>query len=148
MKKFKYKLQGMLRIKQSVEKEIRNELMGIQRLVAEQENKIKDTEEKVSDWSSYYNTVMRRGFNAVQLSIIDYHIQGLYRYREQLMISLEVYQRKKEDVIRQYTEVKREVKMLEHLRDKRLNEYRAEFNRQEEKLSDEMAVLSFARQAM
>ena len=146
MKKFKFKLHGILRIKESMEKEVRNELIGIQNMCAEQEKKIAETKEKVSDWSHYYNAVMTKGGNAAQLANIDFHIQGLYRYRDQLEISLAVYNRKKEDVILQYNEIKREVKVLEHLYDKRKEEYLIEFNKMEDKLNDEMATLRHARQ--
>lgn len=148
MKKFKFKLRGLLRIKQAMEKEVKNELLSIQALCAEQQSKIAQTDEKIEDWSKYYNVVMKKGGHSTQLAIIDYHIQGLYRYREQLKISLEVYNRKREDVVKQYDEIRREVKMIEHLHDKQKNEYLVAIGKLEDKINDEMATLRYTRQRM
>lgn len=135
-----------MRIKQSIEKEIRYELIEIQSLCEKQQQKISGTQEKVGEWTSYYNVVMRKGFNAMQLAIIDHHIQKLTRYREQLEISLDVLERKKNDVIVQYNEIKKEVKIMEHLRDKKRGEYYEEMTKEEANIADEMSTLRYARQ--
>lgn len=145
MKKFKFKLQGLLNIRQSMEKEIRYELVEIQSLCHSQEHKIEAVLSKIEDWSLYYSAVMKQGGSAVQLAIIDRHIQGLYRYREQLEISLDVYNRKRESVAEQYKEIKKELKVVEHLKDQRWADYMEEFKKEEEKLADEMATLRYTR---
>ena len=81
--------------------------------------------------------------NATELAVIDRHLQNLYRYKEQLVIGLEILGRKKEDLMQFYQEVKKEVKMLEHIREKKWAEYREELRKEDEKIADEMATLRF-----
>lgn len=145
MKKFKFKLQGLLNIKQAMEKEVRYELVEIQNLCNMQQKKIDDVNRKVGDWSKYYGMIMSHGGNAMQLAIIDRHIQDLYRYREQLEISLDVYNRKRLSVAEQYEEVKKDLKIVEHLRDKRKEEHHVEFLKLEGVQADEMATIQFVR---
>ena len=145
MKKFDFKLKGLLNIKIAMEREVRFELIEIQNMCAMQEGKISVVKNKVSEWSAYYSLIMKSGGTAVQLAIIDRHIQDLYRYQEQLEISLDVYNRKKISVLEQYEEVKRDLKVVEHLKDKRYQEYRAELQKEEEKMADEMATIRYTR---
>ncbi len=146
MKKFKFKLQGLLGLKLAGEKEVRFELTEIQALCEQQRGKITESDTKINEWSVYYNAVMKKSGNAAQLAIIDHHLQKLYRYREQLLISMDVLARKREDVMVQYNEIKREVKTIEHLRDKKREDYKVEMLREEANLSDEMASIRHSRE--
>ncbi|OVE82660.1 hypothetical protein BVY03_00410, partial [bacterium K02(2017)] len=60
MKKFKFKLEGILKIKESMEKEVRNELISIQSLCSSQQEKIQSSIKKAEDWSLYYSAVMKK----------------------------------------------------------------------------------------
>lgn len=144
MQRFHFRLKGLMRIKQSLEKEVRRQLMEIQQLCLQKEGEIKETDLKVSEWSNYYNEVLSKRVNATELAVMDRHLQNLYRYKEQLVIGLEILGRKKEDLMQFYQEVKKEVKMLEHIREKKWAEYRELLRKEEEKIADEMATLRFS----
>jgi flagellar FliJ protein len=148
MKKFQFKLRGLLRIRQAQEKEVKRQLMEVQALCAQREVEIKETEKKVVDWSNYYNAVIAKRVNATELAVIDKHLQNLYRFKEQQLIGLEILNRKKEDMIAYYKEVLKELKTVEHLREKKWDEYRDEFRKAEEKEADEIATLRYARERM
>lgn len=146
MKKFKFKLDGLLRIRRAVEKEVKHELREVQSLCEQQRLSIEETKGKVKEWSEYYDVVLHRGGNSMELSVIDRHLQNLYRYTEQLTIALEVLNRKKEDVARQYQEIRKEVRILEHVKDQKKSEYVAEYLKEEYKDNDEMATLRYVRE--
>lgn len=146
MRKFKFKLDGLLRIKLGAEKEIKAELMDIQGACAKKEQEIVDTDNKVSEWSQYYNQVMLETGSSHNLAIIDGHLKSLYKFKDQLKIGLEILNKKKDDLILQYQTVKRDVKVLEHLREKKYEEYRTGILKEEEKESDEMATLRYIRE--
>lgn len=146
MKKFKFKLDALLRMKRAIEKEVRQELMRIQALCEGKKQEVAETDRKSEEWTKYYNEIIRGNANVAELSIVDRHLANLVRYREQLMISLEVLNRKREDVVRQYQEIQRDVKMIEHLEEKRREEHRVEYVKEEDKQSDEMATLRYARE--
>jgi flagellar FliJ protein len=146
MKKFRFKLKALLRIKQAVEKEVRNELMRVQALCEAKRQEIEQTDRKTVEWSQYYNRIIRGNANVAELAIVDRHITSLGRYREQLSISLEVLNRKRDDVAAQYKEIQRDLKMVEHLESTRREEHRLEFMKEEDKIVDEMATLRFARE--
>lgn len=148
MKKFVFKLDGLLKIKQAKEREVRHDLAEIQNLVDEKEMKISDNNQKVGEWAEYYNGVMLKGGDASQLAQIDFHIQKLYRYREQLEISLNVLVRKRDDVIEQYQQVQKEVRSIELIREKRYQEYRLELQQWESAQADEMAMMRYVRERL
>ncbi|MCP5464769.1 MAG: flagellar FliJ family protein [Deltaproteobacteria bacterium] len=146
MKKFKFRLEGLLKIKRALERETQYELMEAQHLVDRQEKLVKDANQKIEDWSAYYDHILKTSGNAEYLGIIDKHMQKLYRYREQLNISLDVLKRKKEDIVMQYNEIKKEVKTLEHLEEKKRLEHQEEMMKLEANLNDEMAMMRYARE--
>lgn len=146
MKKFQFRLQGLLKLKQSLEKEVRRQLAEAQALCRQKELEIQSTENKVKEWSEYYNKVLTTRVNATELASIDTHLQNLYRFKEQLLISLEILNRKKADLVTYYQEVRKEVKMLDHLKEKKRDEYHEELRKEEEKIADEMASLRYARE--
>ena len=146
MKKFKFKLDGLLRIRKAFEREVKHELHEVQSLCAQQKTMIEDTEKKVKDWSAHYDAILHKGANSIELAVVDHHIQDLYRYKEQLVIALEVLTRKKDDVTRQYYEARKEVGILEHLKKEKREEYFLEYLKEEYRDNDEMATLRYVRQ--
>lgn len=148
MKKFEFRLKGLLGLKVALEKDVRHQLIEIQAMCRRKEDEIGETGRKISEWSEYYNEVMFKRVQAGELAVIDRHVQRLYRFREQLGIGLEILNRKKEDLTAQYTGIRKEVKMLEHLRGKKLIAYQDEVRRLEDKDADEMAVLRHARERL
>lgn len=122
------------------------QLAEIQAMCRRREDEIEQAGVKIGDWSEYYNLTMMKRMNAAELAIVDRHVQNLYRFREQLRLGLEVLYRKRDDMMAQYREAKREVKILEHVKDKKWQAYRSEFTREEDREADEMATLKYARE--
>lgn len=146
MRKFKFKLRSLLTMKHAAEKQVQRELADIQAAEQRRQQELAATGEKIVEWSRYYNRVLQRGVQSVELESIDYHLQRLYRFREQTIIGLEVLQRKKEDLIQQYRHIKREVKTLDHLQEQRFAEYCATLRAEEQKEADELATIRFVRE--
>lgn len=130
----------------AAEKEIRMQLSEIQAMCRRREDEIEQAGVKIGDWSEYYNLTMMKRMNVAELAIVDRHVQNLYRFREQLRLGLEVLYRKRDDMMAQYREAKREVKILEHVKEKKWQAYRSEFTREEDREADEMATLKYARE--
>lgn len=122
------------------------QLSEIQAMCRRREDEIEQAGVKIGDWSEYYNLTMMKRMNAAELGIVDRHVQNLYRFREQLRLGLEVLYRKRDDMMAQYREAKREVKILEHVKEKKWQAYRSEFTREEDREADEMATLKYARE--
>lgn len=135
-----------MRIKEALEKDVKRQLADIQSLCRRKEEEIVLTDKKVLEWSEYYNQVLLKRVHATELAVIDGHLAKLYRFKEQQIIGLEIMNRKKLDLIQYYQEVKREVKMLEHIREKKWQEFQGDMRKEEEKMADEMATLRFARE--
>lgn len=130
----------------AAEKEIRMQLSEIQAMCRRREDEIEQAGVKIGDWSEYYNLTMMKRMNVAELAIVDRHVQNLYRFREQLRLGLEVLYRKRDDMMAQYREAKREVKILEHVKEKKWQAYRSEFTREEDREADEMATLKYTRE--
>lgn len=122
------------------------QLSEIQAMCRRREDEIEQAGVKIGDWSEYYNLTMMKRMNVAELAIVDRHVQNLYRFREQLRLGLEVLYRKRDDMMAQYREAKREVKILEHVKEKKWQAYRSEFTREEDREADEMATLKYARE--
>lgn len=148
MRKFKFKLAGLLRLREARAKEILHELAQVQALCEEKSRRIEAVNGQVGDWSTYYDKLMRASRIGEELALTDRHIQSLHRCHDELTVSLEILSRKREDVTRQYIEASREVKMLESLQDRRRSEHMQEQMRLEDKISDESATLRYAREAL
>lgn len=146
MKKFHFKLRGLANIKHAMERQVKQELSEIQHSCLRRQEEIRTAGEKISEWSRYYNGVLGRGARWIELGAIDHHLQRLYRFREQALIGLEVLERKKADLIRQFEEIRREVKMLEHLHERRFGEYCAELRVEEQKEADDLALVRYVRE--
>lgn len=146
MQKFKFKLQRLANMKLSAERQVRQELEEIQHACLKRQDELSSATKKIDEWSLYYNRVLKNGAQWVELASIDHHLQRLYRFKEQSLISLEVLERKKSDLFEQYKGIKREVKTLEHLKEKRFADYCAESRVEEQKIADELALVRFARE--
>lgn len=127
-------------------KEILSELAQVQTLCAEKKNKIAVVESQTVEWSEYYDRLMREGRIGMELAMTDKHIASLHRSRDELMVSLEILERKRADVMEQYLIAHKELKMVETLKEKRREEFMSEARREEDKASDEMATLRYARE--
>jgi flagellar export protein FliJ len=148
MKKFEFKLKGLLGLKKALESDVKRQLMEIQAMCRRKEDEIAETGAKIGEWSEHYNQVAFKRVHVAELAVIDRHVQRLYRFKEQLFIGLEILNRKKEDLMAQFAGVRKEVKTLEHLRGKKWLAYQDELRRLEGKEADEMAVLRHARERL
>lgn len=139
MKKFKFRLQKLLDIREAREMEIRNDLMKIlgrqnrERMIQE------DLQNKIKLYENQQKSDMARGVYAPD------KIMGLMRYRDVSLRAIAESEKKVramepqvQEIREKLVEASREKKIVEKLKERKFKEYDYEMNREIAKENDDM----------
>jgi flagellar protein FliJ len=145
MKRFRFRLQTLLEIKKRKEEETKRKLAEKNNLVLRSQKQLKDLHEQLAQFQA---SEKKQRMQAISVSALRASV--VYRYKLQTDIAgkgREIVQFKQDAqaIVRLLTEAKKECKVLEILRDKKLAEWKREHKLEEQEFTDDVSQKGFIR---
>lgn len=123
MKRFTFSLQSLYDIKQSEEKQQKLKLFSIQKELAARYNEIKTLMAEFDDTSSDYCNVVARGMEAVRVKQYGQFFTRLKAAMALTQEKISALEAQKKKCIETLVEIRKELKLLEKLREEQYAEY-------------------------
>ncbi|NLC68647.1 MAG: flagellar export protein FliJ [Clostridiaceae bacterium] len=138
MKKFKFKLETLLNIKIQEEDlkriELAAEIERLNREIAKMDLLVREKNEKIDD----YKRLLNLSITASKIKEYNYYILKLNQKIEEQGLYIKIVEENVDKIRSELIEISRERKILEKLRAKKLDAYRKELAREEQKVIDEI----------
>lgn len=141
MKKFEFKLDGLLKVREFKEKKIKIELGEILREIGAVEDKITAAEKAITETYAAQETFMKDPSQAHMIQFFPYFIQGKkedIKNKQNLMWSLK---KKYDKKIEELALARGEVKVMENFKEKKKGEWTKEKNKKEQEAIEEILMM-------
>jgi flagellar FliJ protein len=142
MQKFKFKLDGLLKVREFKEKKIKIELGEILKEINDVEDKIAKANQAISDTYDAQETFMQDSTSSGQmLQFFPLFIQGKkedIKNKENLLWALK---KKYEKKMTELATARGEVKIMENFKDKKKDEWTKERNKKEQEAIEEILMM-------
>ncbi|MGB7567854.1 MAG: flagellar export protein FliJ [Chitinivibrionales bacterium] len=145
MKRFRYRLQTLLDIKKRKEEEIKRKLAEKNNQVLRAQKQLKELHEQLARFQA-----SEKKQRMQSVTVYALRASVVYRYKLQADIAgkgKEIVQLTQDahTIVKLLTEAKRECKVLEILRDKKLAEWKREYKIEEQEFTDDVSQKGFIR---
>jgi flagellar FliJ protein len=141
MQKFKFKLDGLLKVREFKEKKIKIELGEILKEISQVENLIKKANEAIQETYDAQETFLKDQSAGQMLQFFPIFIQGKkedIKNKENLLWSLK---KKYDKKILELAQARGEVKIMENFKDKKKEEWSKERNKKEQEAIEEILMM-------
>lgn len=141
MQKFKFKLDGLLKVREFKEKKIKIELGEILKEISHVESIIKKANEAIQETYDAQETFLKDPSAGQMLQFFPLFIQGKkedIKNKENLLWSLK---KKYENKILELAQARGEVKIMENFKDKKKEEWTKEKNKKEQEAIEEILMM-------
>lgn len=141
MKQFKFKLDGLLKVREFKEKKVKIELGEILREIAAVEDKIAAAEKAIVETYEAQEAFMQDSSKAHMIQFFPYFIQGKkedIKNKQTLLWSLK---KKYDKKIEELATARGEVKVMENFKDKQKTEWTKEKNKKEQESIEEILMM-------
>ncbi len=141
MQKFKFKLDGLLKVREFKEKKIKIELGEILREIGDVEEKIRSANTAIDETYEAQETFMRDPSLGQMLQFFPYFIQGKkeeIKNRENLLWALK---KKYDTKITELATARGQVKVMENFKEKKLTEWTKQRNKKELESIEEILMM-------
>jgi flagellar FliJ protein len=141
MQKFKFKLDGLLKVREFKEKKIKIELGEILKEISQVENLIKKANEAIQETYDAQETFLKDPSAGQMLQFFPIFIQGKkedIKNKENLLWSLK---KKYDKKILELAQARGEVKIMENFKDKKKEEWSKERNKKEQEAIEEILMM-------
>ena len=141
MQKFKFKLDGLLKVREFKEKKIKIELGEILKEISQVENLIKKANEAIQETYDAQETFLKDPSAGQMLQFFPIFIQGKkedIKNKENLLWSLK---KKYDKKILELAQARGEVKIMENFKDKKKEEWTKERNKKEQEAIEEILMM-------
>lgn len=141
MKKFKFKLDGFLKVREFNEKKVKIELGEILKEIVATEDDIKKMNKDIDETYEAQEALMASATDGKMLQFFPYYIQGRkldIKNKENLLWSLA---KKKDAKILELAKSRGEVKILENFKDKKKHEWKKEKDKKELETIEELLMI-------
>ena len=141
MQKFKFKLDGLLKVREFKEKQLKIELGEILKEVHAVEAKIADANAAIAETYDAQEAFMRDPSNGQMLQFFPLFIQGKkedIKNKENLLWSLK---KKYEKKVAELATARGEVKVMENFKEKKKDEWSKERNKKEQEAIEEILMM-------
>lgn len=145
MKKFQFKFQTVLNVKEKKEEALKRELMKLQALKIEQEQLLAKIDEEKAAMSRQKGAENTRGTSIQQLQAFEGYISVLRHQMDLTGKRIEELEGKVVDKRAEVVEASREKKTFERLKDKHFEGFKKIVLDNEQKQLDEMAISKYNR---
>lgn len=141
MKKFKFKLEGLLKVRRFAEEKCRTELGYIQVMVENKRSEIQNEIENLSMIFESQETMLQQGIHGKEIEFFPLYIEGKRRGIDYLKSELDALEEAVEDKRLELVTKKAELKVIEKLKEKELLSYKKEYNKKMNKKLEEEVML-------
>lgn len=141
MQKFKFKLDGLLKVREFKEKQLKIELGELLKEMNQVEDKIAEANKAISETYEAQEAFMRDPSSGQMLQFFPLFIQGKkedIKNKENLLWSLK---KKYEKKMAELATARGEVKVMENFKDKKKGEWTKEKNKKEQELIEEILMM-------
>ncbi len=144
MRKFRFPLDGLLKIRKMEEAQAERSLQLAQQRLWEAEEKLKKAEADVKAAISDLRSLLSNDAEAEQLLVAVRHLERVERKRLDAEQQVARAQAEVSKCLNEYRECRRRRELLEELRQKAWRQWLMEFLREEQKVADERALRDYA----
>jgi flagellar protein FliJ len=141
MQKFKFKLDGLLKVREFKEKKIKIELGEILREIGAVEDKISEANKAINEAYAAQEACMQDVSKAQMLQFFPYFIQGKKEDIKNKQNLLWALQKKYDQKIAELATARGEVKVMENFKDKKKTEWTKERNKKEQEAIEEILMM-------
>ena len=145
MKKFIFKLETVLNVKERREEQLKHELMKLQALKIREEQLLGEVKEKRAYISRQKSDENKKGTDIQNLIHFEQYLGVLLKKIDDTQKSIKVLEEKADTKRVEVVEASREKKVFEKLKEKQFGEFQRIVIQNEQKVLDEMAVTRFNR---
>lgn len=145
MKKFIFKLETVLNVKERREEQLKHELMKLQALKIQEEQLLGEVKEKRAYISRQKSDENKQGTDIQNLIYFEQYLGVLLKKIDDTKKSIKVLEEKADIKRVEVVEASREKKVFEKLKEKQFGEFQRIVIQNEQKVLDEMAVTRFNR---
>jgi flagellar FliJ protein len=141
MQKFKFKLDGLLKVREFKEKQLKIELGEILKEITSVEDKIADANRAIAETYDAQEAFMRDPSNGQMLQFFPHFIQGKkedIKNKDTLLWSLK---KKYDKKVAELATARGEVKVMENFKDKKKEEWSKERNKKEQEAIEEILMM-------
>ena len=142
MKKFKFSLEKVLEVKEIEEKNIQRRLQKVQSLIFETEKNIFSVSEKISSEGKKVNSMINNIMKSTDIMIHYKYIESLCDQLNSLKAHLRDLRVDEEQITTELIEKSKEKKAIEKLKEIKYEEYRKEYNKEQQTILDEISIQS------
>ncbi|HDP80388.1 MAG TPA: flagellar export protein FliJ [Spirochaetes bacterium] len=147
MKKFKFRLQALLDIREAKEKEVQNELSRVVALQNRERAVQEEYRGRLAEQRGKYAERLRGGgFAPSDIMMYERYIEFAHRVIERQQEKIEAMEPEIKKVRERLVEAARERRVVEKLKEKKWNEYLYELNRETARENDDMNQKLYGRQ--
>ena len=137
MKRFKFSFESLLKMKISVEKQRKAELSIAQYRLREFVKRLSEMEQVYEDCRVDFNELAVKGASTLDFSVYQNGFEALRDQMARQQKKIDVAEEEVRRVQRALTEVRKERKMLEKLKEHKLEEYKYESAREDARIIDD-----------
>ena len=139
MKKFKFKLQRLLDLREAREKEVKNELakiLGLQNLEREKQMKLKAGIEENKEL--FHDKFAKKKYDVNELLMFEKYVDVSLRAIDAAQNRIDELEPEAQKIREKLVEVSRDRKVVEKLKERQKNEYDIELNREINRENDDL----------
>jgi flagellar protein FliJ len=145
MKKFKFKLETVLNVKEMTEEQLKHELMKLNGLKQQEEQLLLEVNEKRAYIAREKSDKNKKGTDIQNLIYFEQYLGFLLKKIDDTKLSIKVLEIKVDKKRAEVVEASREKKVFEKLKEKAFDEFVKVVNINEQKALDEAAVSKYNR---
>jgi flagellar FliJ protein len=140
MKKFKFTLEKVLEVKEIEEKVIQRQLQKVQSQIFENEKYIALIAEKISEERVKVNTKSEKVMHSSEMMLHYNYLESLKADMEHYMMANQKLRLEELDIQSQLVEKSKEKKALERLREIKYEEFRRDYNKEQQSFLDDISI--------
>lgn len=137
MKKFRFTLQSLLDIRTKEENSLKNELWTANAFLSQLENQYQQTKQKFENCQTKIRNNSINITTALQMKICHHRLQGLIKDMKTQYKDILIAKEECEKIIFKLTEVRKTIKMLQTLKQKKYEQYLKEVEAEQTRIMDD-----------
>lgn len=138
MRKFEFKLQSLLRVKELLEKQLMGELGVIEKKVFDLNLIVDTTYKNINEYASRYNELVNKGTDMDTINTYKNYFIHLNKLLKETAIKLEAANKEKVLCQQKIEKVMSERKAIENLKENQYKEYLVELQLEQDKMIDDI----------
>ncbi len=141
MPKFQFKLEGLLKLREFKEDQLRNELGDIVRSLNQTRDDIARLNREIDEAYESQNKVLSSPESAQMARLFDYFIRGKKEHIANKESALYSLQKRYEKKAQELAQAMGEVKVMDNLKQKRFEEFKHEYEKEEQAKIEEFVIM-------